>query len=113
MSAYIRQSQDGKSSVSACGKSYHARSQNLSQVSKTSNKSVKSINASLERTHTFGMSSIHKTKYDIEKSSTQNEIQKNITELNSKKKIQKTTSLAKLKDGMITSPSGTSQNKNE
>jgi hypothetical protein len=59
------------------------------------------------------MSSIHKTKYDIEKSSTQNEIQKNLTELNSNKKIQKTTSLAKLKDGVITSPSGISQNKNE
>lgn len=98
--------------MSAGCKSYHARSQNLSQASKTSNKSVKSINASLERIHTFGMSSIHKTKYDIEKSSSQNENQKNLTELNSNKKIQKTTSLAKLKDGIKTNPSGTSHNKN-
>lgn len=36
-------------------------------MSKASNKSVKSINASLEKTHTFGMSNIHKNKFDIYK----------------------------------------------
>lgn len=33
-------------------------------MSKSSQKSVKSINASLERVHTFGMSSVHKTKFE-------------------------------------------------
>ena len=35
--------------------------------SKKSQKSIKCINASLERIHTFGMSNLHKNKLDTEK----------------------------------------------
>ena len=63
----------------------------LSQISQTSKKSVKSINASLERIHTFGMSVTHKSIHDLEKAGESYDAQKK------DKKIVKTTSLAKLK----------------
>jgi len=69
--------QNGRSQSQQSGASLSKKSGNrsvnsklsrcLSQLSQTSKKSVKSINASLERVHTFGMSSIHKSKYDLEK----------------------------------------------
>ena len=65
-------------------------SRSLSQVSKTSKKSVKLLNASLERIHTFGMASIHKSIYDLEKIDSQYDQNLN------KKKINKTISHAKL-----------------
>ena len=62
---------DGRSFSAISGRGSKAGSQamsrSLSQLSKASNKSVKSINASLEKTHTFGMSNIHKNKFDIYK----------------------------------------------
>ena len=47
--------------------SHKASSRCLSNMSKTSQKSSKQMNASLERIHTFGMSYIHKGKFDVEK----------------------------------------------
>jgi hypothetical protein len=62
-------------------------------MSQTSSKSVKQINASLERIHTFGMSSIHKSKHDIEKIDSQYD-----SMMTGKKgQIKKTGSFAKLK----------------
>jgi hypothetical protein len=61
---------------------------------------VKSINASLERIHTFGMSSVHKSKHDLEKIDHQYD-----AILKKKdKKIVKTASLAKLKSVTQNSP---------
>lgn len=60
-------------------------------MSETSKKSVKEMNASLERIHTFGMSAIHKGLHDQEKEDNQYIKKKD-------KKIVKTTSLAKLKN---------------
>lgn len=90
---------------------------NLSQMSRTSKKSVKLINASLERIHTFGMANIHKSLYDLEKIDGSTIIIKNISSIlidgqydpdgknkkkkGSEKKILRTTSstgLAKLKN---------------
>ena len=41
---------------------------------------MKSINASLERIHTFGMSNIHKNKFDVEKTDDQQEEDKDSQE---------------------------------
>jgi hypothetical protein len=75
---------------------------NLSQISRTSKKSVKLINASLERIHTFGMANIHKSLYDIEKIDGQYDPDgKNKKKKGAEKKILRTTSstgLAKLKN---------------
>jgi hypothetical protein len=68
-------------------------SRTLSQVSRTSKKSVKLLNASLERIHTFGMASIHKSIYDLEKIDSQYD-----SNLNKKKQINKTISQAKLQN---------------
>lgn len=62
-------------------------SRTLSQISKTSKKSVKLLNASLERIHTFGMASTHKSIYDLEKIDSQYD-----SNLNKKKQINKTIS---------------------
>ena len=56
-----------KLSFSMEKRSQGASSRCLSRMSKTSQKSVKQINASLERIHTFGMSSIHRGRHEIEK----------------------------------------------
>jgi hypothetical protein len=75
------------------GASAHSRmSRSLSQVSKTSKKSVKLLNASLERVHTFGMANLHKSIYDLEK--IDNQYDSNLN----KKKINKTISHAKLQN---------------
>lgn len=66
-------------------------SRSLSQLSRTSKKSVKHLNASLERIHTFGMATTHKSIYDIEKIDSQYDDQLN------KRKINKTISQAKFK----------------
>ena len=75
---------------------------NLSQMSRTSKKSVKLINASLERIHTFGMANIHKNIYDIEKIDGQYDPDGNKKKKKgSEKKILRTTSstgLAKFKN---------------
>jgi len=62
-------------------------SRNLSEMSVTSKKSTKLINASLEHVHTFGMANTHKGRYDLEKIDNQYD---NL--LDTKKKISKTTS---------------------
>jgi hypothetical protein len=66
-------------------------------MSKTSNRSVKQINASLERIHTFGMSSIHKSKHDSEKVENQYDSTKKKKKNNGDKIIKKSSSLLKLK----------------
>jgi len=71
--------------------SKHSRS--LSEVSRTSKKSVKLLNASLERVHTFGMAVAHKGVYDLEKIDNQYD-----SNLNRKKSINKTISHAKLEN---------------
>lgn len=77
-------------------KSSHSRALSKTSLrSVTSKKSVKLLNASLERIHTFGMANIHKSLYDYEK--IDNQYQAGIN----KKSIQKTTSLAKLKEANI------------
>jgi hypothetical protein len=63
-------------------------------MSQTSSKSVKQINASLERIHTFGMSSIHKSKHDIEK------IDNQYDSMISGKKMKNSGSFAKLKNAI-------------
>jgi hypothetical protein len=61
-------------------------------MSQTSAKSVKQINASLERIHTFGMSSIHKSRHDIEK------IDNQYDSMISGEKMRNSGSFAKLKN---------------
>ena len=63
-------------------------------MSRTSEKSSKQLNASLERIHTFGMSNIHKGKYDVEKIDNQYEAEQKKKSL---KKIQKAPSSINLK----------------
>jgi hypothetical protein len=78
-------------------RSGHSRANSkLSQRSTTSKKSVKLLNASLERIHTFGMANIHHSLYDNEKKEKENQYQAGL-----KKQIVKTTSLAKLKEAVI------------
>lgn len=100
VSQNMRAQSVSKMSVKTSGSRALSRaSRSLSQMSKTSQKSVKYLNASLERIHTFGMSNIHKSLYDLEKIDTQYD-----SELNQKgkksKQIQKTTSMAKLKSAI-------------
>ena len=64
-------------------------------MSRTSKKSVKLLNASLERVHTFGMANMHKGLYDLEKIDNHYD-----SMLNNKKKINKTISHANFKNTM-------------
>ena len=76
-----------KTSVKSAGnrsvgiRSYHsnisaALSNCLSNKSRKQKKSVKVINASLERLHTFGMSNVHKSILDLQNQSKKQEITK-------------------------------------
>lgn len=91
------------SSKSALSRRSGAHSRCLSSMSQTSKKTVKSINASLERVHTFGMSSVHKSLHDLEKIDSQYDP---ILSQKKDKKIVKTTSLAKLKSAITQKLSG-------